>query len=765
MSSIMPANQIVKHISELFSVEELKNNHFYAAGKVPPMAIIRLSTQFQSLNLAKEEILFCYDAHAGGVANKGFLLTDFNLHFSSGYIGLDKIKTLFDDKGNLLLQFPNLPIDIQQKLTQLFRAIADYDEMADSNLSRYASETTKQIIGGISITINNNSNNPPPPADEQKTPPPANNDTPANNTATNNVLTEELLQLLQTEGTQFLSVCDELDLDKVFVETLQKMTNDSNIIINKPKAVELFTQDLIKIYNLIAAQIPEQGKLEQFVLAYFFERLMNENDFAQSVKLSRLNDMIANPKFQEKIQYLRELQLFAAQGEFPDELLLPTILSKLSHEKLDIIGAHYYRFAAILLKIDGNVSEQDEELLKKVLNMAQRPKKSLPNVKQTEVEADSSLDSVIAELNALVGLKHIKEDIKTLINFLKVQKARREQGLAISDKSMHSVFMGPPGTGKTTVARLLAKIYYHLGFLKRGHLVETDRAGLVSGYIGQTALKVDEVVKSAIDGVLFIDEAYGLSRGGDDKRDFGYEAVEALLKRMEDHRTELVVIVAGYSDEMRTFIESNPGLQSRFSRYFTFDHYTGSEMLEIFKTFASKAQFELTEDAEDKLSFVFDKLYEKRTPTFGNARVVRNIFEECVERQANRIVNVEPLTKEILMTLDEPDIPEMQEAINMAIVFAEKKQQHNEPATNTPNPADLMKMMSNFMPPNEAETTTEQEDTTEKTPPAKQQKPPKKQNEKNSDNSQDKAVPPAPAADQTHDNNNTPPAAEPPPAE
>ncbi|HNL07087.1 MAG TPA: hypothetical protein PKH93_05890, partial [Chitinophagales bacterium] len=195
------------------------------------------------------------------------------------------------------------------------------------------------------------------------------------------------------------------------------------------------------------------------------------------------------------------------------------------------------------------------------------------------------------------------------------------------------------------------------------------------------------------------------------------------------------------------------------------DHYTGSEMLEIFKTFANKAQFELTEDAEDKLSFVFDKLYEKRTPTFGNARVVRNIFEECVERQANRIVNVEPLTKEILMTLDEPDIPEMQEAINMAIVFAEKKQQHNEPATNTPNPADLMKMMSNFMHPNEAETTTEQEDTTEKTPPAKQQKPPKKQNEKNSDNSQDKAVPPAPATDQTHDNNNTPPAAEPPPAE
>ena len=268
---------------------------------------------------------------------------------------------------------------------------------------------------------------------------------------------------------------------------------------------------------------------------------------------------------------------------------------------------------------------------------------------------EPSLEELLAELDGLCGLAKVKEDVKGLINLVKVRKLRQEAGLPVPPMSLHLVFMGNPGTGKTTVARLLSKIYHAVGVLSKGQLVEVDRSGLVAGFVGQTALKTQEAIDKALGGVLFIDEAYALANQ-DNANDFGREAIEVLLKGMEDHRDDLIVIVAGYTDLMANFIHANPGLESRFNKYFYFEDYDGGQLAEIFRSICRKNGYELDEAADKAVAEAFQVLYERRDENFGNARDVRNVFEAAVACQANRVASMEAPEKKDLMALTVADL-------------------------------------------------------------------------------------------------------------
>ena len=264
------------------------------------------------------------------------------------------------------------------------------------------------------------------------------------------------------------------------------------------------------------------------------------------------------------------------------------------------------------------------------------------------------LDELMAQLDELVGLETVKKEVKSLMNLIKVRKLREAAELPNAPMSLHMVFLGNPGTGKTTVARLMAGLYAAIGALSKGQLVEVDRSGLVAGYVGQTALKTQEVIQSAMGGVLFIDEAYSLASGGEN--DFGREAIETILKAMEDHRDDLVVIVAGYSGPMEKFISSNPGLQSRFNKYMFFPDYNGEELMAMFRSRVKKNGYTLTDEADAFAKELFNDMYENRDDNFGNGRDVRNRFEDVISRQADRLAEMEAPSKDDLMTIIRDDL-------------------------------------------------------------------------------------------------------------
>lgn len=273
--------------------------------------------------------------------------------------------------------------------------------------------------------------------------------------------------------------------------------------------------------------------------------------------------------------------------------------------------------------------------------------------KAEKTVSKDDLAVALEKINALVGLKAVKQQINDWVDQITVFQMRKDRGMAVPDMSYHMVFTGNPGTGKTTVARLMGDVYRSLGILSEGQLVEVDRAGLVAGYVGQTAPKTKEAVAQAEGGVLFIDEAYTLNGNGND---FGQEAIDTLLKEMEDKRDDLVVIVAGYDEPMLTFIDSNPGLRSRFKLNVHFDDYNGAELYLIFKRFCKSSEYQLDDSADAKLKVYLDNYFKHRGKNFGNARDVRNLFEMIVTRQSKRVSKMSNPTKSDLMTIKSEDL-------------------------------------------------------------------------------------------------------------
>lgn len=384
------------------------------------------------------------------------------------------------------------------------------------------------------------------------------------------------------------------------------------------------------------------GLKSRFNKFYHFDDFTPNELLEITKQMLEEKNLILNSEIEKKLKiYFNEIYR-TRNKNFANARLVRSIVE-------NIVQHHLLRL--IDIPIEQRDNEESRTIAIEDIQIIINQKEQKPKIK---VEGNQELlNQHLEELSKLVGLESVKHSVEKLIGSLKVSKLREERGLSIVQRNLHSVFLGNPGTGKSTVARLLSKIYKEMGILEKGHLIEVDRAGLIAGYQGQTAKKTEDVINQAIGGTLFIDEAYSLARN---PKDFGQEAIDTLLKRMEDYKNKFVVIVAGYPNEMKNFIESNPGLKSRFTNYFYFEDYTPRQMVEIASLMSMNDGYSLDEGALQYLLEIFSLLYSKRDYNFGNARTVRNILNKAISNQEERILSIIEPTVEELTTITFVDV-------------------------------------------------------------------------------------------------------------
>lgn len=393
-----------------------------------------------------------------------------------------------------------------------------------------------------------------------------------------------------------------------------------------------------------------------YALFYFMERTMG----GKRLSYDNYRDLYRSSNHIMAETALKECYFSYHDAEDSNFFMVAHILDKIDELQKQKYLVLLYRFASIMAKADNTVTEEEAKFLNSIMqlqsdgnNIAVAGDVDMPETEYYKAPLSGDFKSRKA-LDDLIGLESVKQDVTALTNYIRIQNARSQKGLKASPITYHCVFTGNPGTGKTTVARILANIYKELGVVSKGHLVETDRSGLVGEYVGQTAVKTNKVIDHALGGVLFIDEAYSLLGDG---KDYGREAIATLLKRMEDDRKRLVVILAGYTNEMKAFINSNPGLQSRFSRYIEFPDYNADELYQIFLKRLKEFEYTITPEAAVALKAYFSEAVAHKDANFGNARFVRNVFERTLQHQANRLSSEVNLTSEKLAEITKEDLP------------------------------------------------------------------------------------------------------------
>ena len=494
--------------------------------------------------------------------------------------------------------------------------------------------------------------------------------------------------ILTNQFVDALNVCRHQYVDKTIACVMAKPDLDcEQIEFYFDEIQQRFDQLLIKIFVEVAWSdciwSNNEGELAKVLLERAFKTRINDRELQSTLeKLYQINSSESWQAVLEPFTILDEL--IESRPALESSLMkMANIVAKIDGNvtaetigQLKNIQWQIHQFLDVPREIDYSTHDQqaDEvrELIHEAIGSAIAEQKvtagndsgSAPAVKAQTAEEkrpakdpaqqQALLEEAMAELDKLVGIKEVKQEVKTMVNFLKVQKARKEAGLPANEVSLHMVFEGNPGTGKTTVARILGRVLGAMGVLDRGHLVETDRSGLVAEFVGQTATKTNKIIDEAIDGVLFIDEAYSLV--GDAKDSFGAEAIQALLKRAEDDRDRLIVILAGYSDPMRRLLRTNPGLSSRFSRTFNFPDYAAQELCEIFEILATKNHYVVPPEVRALLHDHLARELATRDEHFGNGRVARNIFETAMRSLANRVVDIPDLTPELLTTLCAEDL-------------------------------------------------------------------------------------------------------------